>query len=119
MVIVTRTIYSPSRGRMKQRSGAALTPFGQRCELHRDCRVVRTSLSGLLWWKHTISISKWLDITTDLVMTSSQAVDIHFHNLHLTQFVTITSGKLQRWTCDDCSVIMQESYSLRSWNLNL
>jgi hypothetical protein len=38
--------------------------------------VVRTSLSGLLWWKHTISISKWLDTTTDLVMTSSQAGDI-------------------------------------------
>lgn len=54
--------------------------------------VVRTSLSGLLWWKHTISISKWLDITTDLVMTSSQAVDILISTIPLNTVRHDTSG---------------------------
>ena len=36
-----------------------------------------------------ISISKWLDTTTDLVMTSSQAGDILISTIPPTQFVTV------------------------------
>jgi hypothetical protein len=71
--------------------------------------VVRTSLSGLLWWKHTISISKRLDTTTDLVMTSSQAGDILIS--------TIPLDTVRRGTSGNSNVVhattarfMQESY---------